>query len=80
MFEYILAGFTGTFFSYFCVFWSGVQLHACAKGVVSDKVIEVMNEHHDIQERNMDRMERKMVLILKQIGTEPPFFPKKTNT
>ncbi len=68
MFEYILAGFTGTFFSYFCVFWSGVQLHAFAKETASDKVIEVMNEHNNKQEIKINRMERKMNLILRQVG------------
>jgi len=60
MFEYILAGFTGTFFSYCFVFFSGVQLHACAKGVASDRVIDVMNDLNDMQNKRLDRMERKM--------------------
>lgn len=62
MFEYILAGFTGTFFSYFCVFLSGMELYAFAKGTSSEKVIDVLNEHNE-------RMERKMDLILRQTNT-----------
>ena len=67
MFEYILAGFTGSFFSYFCVFWSGIQLHAFAKETASEKVIKVMNEHNNIQEIKINRMEKNMNLILQQM-------------
>jgi hypothetical protein len=76
MFEYILAGFTGTFFSYFVVFWSGTQLHAFAKGTASDKVIEVMNTHHDILEIKMDMIERKLDLVLRQECIPNYLFPE----
>ena len=68
MFEYILAGFTGTFFSYFVVFWSGIEFHACCKGVASDKVIKVTNEHNDIQKKKMDDMDRKLNLMLRHMN------------
>jgi hypothetical protein len=78
MFEYILAGFTGSFFSYFCVFWSGIELHAFARGTTSDKVISVINNnHYEIERefkqlvkqinRNNDAIEEKFDRILQKI-------------
>lgn len=67
MFEYILAGFTGTFFSYFCVFWGGIQLHAFAKGTASDRVINEIEK----MERKMEKMERKMELIHRHVEYLP---------
>ena len=64
MFEYILAGFTGSFFSYFCIYWAGLETHAFAVGTSSDKVIRVMNMHNEEVERNLDR-------ILRQINNMP---------
>ena len=74
MFEYILAGFTGTFFSYCCVFCMGVEVHAGAAGTASDKVLKIMNIHNENVEQLMNKMklqntinERKLDLILQQL-------------
>ena len=61
MFEYILAGFTGSFFSYFCVWFLGAETHAFAAGTSSDRVLSVM----DI---NNDKIERKLELLLRKIN------------
>jgi hypothetical protein len=54
MFEYILAGFTGTFFSYFCVYWAGAESHAFAVNSVSENILSKMNRDTEMIIRNMD--------------------------
>ena len=56
MFEYILVGFSGSFFSYFCAFWIGAEIHAFAADTASDKVIRVMNRHNDSVENKLDKI------------------------
>jgi hypothetical protein len=56
MFEYILAGFTGSFFSYFCVFWAGVEVYAFAHETTSERVIKVINRSNDDIERKLDQI------------------------
>ena len=58
MFEYILAGFTGSFFSYFCAFWVGAETHAIACGTTTDRVLSVMNRHNDSVENKLDKILR----------------------
>ena len=70
MFEYILAGFTGSFFSYFCVYWFGLETYAFAKGTTTDKVMKELNKLSDIIERNNGRIEKKMDLISRKLSTE----------
>ena len=60
MFEYILAGFTGTFFSYFCVYCVGVETHAFALGTVSDRVIQKLDDYNKRNERFYIKMERTL--------------------
>ena len=74
MFEYILAGFTGSFFSYFCVYWVGIETHAVARGTTTEKVMKELYKHSDIIERNNDRIEKKLDLMMRKLSTEhPPF-------
>lgn len=54
MFEYFLAGFTGTFFSYFCVYWAGIESYSFAVDSVSDRLIRKMESKHDILIRNSE--------------------------
>ena len=67
MLEFIVAGFTGTFFSYFCVFWGGVQTHAFALGTVSDRVLEKLEIDNDRTIRYHERMDRKLDKLLRQL-------------
>lgn len=67
MFEYILAGFTGSFFSYFCIYWAGVQTHAFALGTVSDRVLQKIEIDNYRYARFYERMERKMDKILNHL-------------
>jgi len=48
MFEYILAGFTGSFFSYVCVFYFGAELHSCATSTSSDRIINKIDNDNEI--------------------------------
>ena len=66
MFEYILAGFTGTFFSYFCVFLCGIELHAFAAEISSERVLRVMRDDHDDLETKMDRI----IHLVKEINSK----------
>jgi len=60
MFEYILAGFTGSFFHMFvCVFYFGAELHSCAVGTVSDRIINKIDNDNEIYKKNNLRMEKK---------------------
>lgn len=43
MFEYFLAGFTGSFFSYFCVYSFGVVSEGIAKDSLSTMVVRKLN-------------------------------------
>jgi len=72
MFEYVLAGFTGSFFSYFCVYWGGVQTHAFALGTVSEKVLQKIGVDNCRHERIYERMERKMDRIQQQLDKNHP--------
>ena len=67
MFEYVLAGFTGSFFSYFCVFLGGIQFYACARGTSGDIVIEHIDRQNDMFKRDNERVERKVDVILRQL-------------
>ena len=67
MFEYILAGFTGTFFSYFCVYWCGIETHAVAVGTVSDRVQKKIEIDNDRTIRYHERVDRKLDKILRQL-------------
>ena len=60
MFEYILAGFTGSFFSYFCVYYVGVETHAFVLGTVSDRVIQKLDDYNKKNERFYIKMERTL--------------------
>jgi len=60
MFEVILAGFSGSFFSYFCAFIAGAELHAFAVGTSSEKVISVMDIHNRYMEGKMDKILKKI--------------------
>jgi hypothetical protein len=73
MFEYILAGFTGSFFSYFCVFVMSCELNSFAGGTISGNVISVINSNSNNIERKLDRIvqqinqnEKKMDQILQK--------------
>ena len=67
MLEYILAGFTGSFFSYFCIFWSGVEFSTWATDTVSERVIRVIRETNE-QNKNIEKnIEKKMDQILREI-------------
>lgn len=74
MFEYILAGFTGSFFSYCCIFWSGVECSTWATDTVSERVIRVIretNEQNKNLEKNIEKnIEKKMDQILREILRE----------
>jgi len=67
MFEYILSGFTGSFFSYFCVYWCGVQTYAYAFGNISDRILQKKEIENDRRIRFYERMERKMERMEKKI-------------
>lgn len=75
MLEYILAGFTGSFFSYCCIFWSGVECSTWATDTVSERVIRVIretNEQNKNLEKNIEKyiekyIEKKMDQILREI-------------
>lgn len=54
MFEYILAGFTGSFFSYFCVYWVGAESHALAVSSVSENILRKMKSENEMIIRNME--------------------------
>jgi hypothetical protein len=60
MFEYILAGFTGSFFSYFCIFWSGVEFSTWATDTVSERIIRETNEQNKNIEKKMDQILREI--------------------
>ena len=60
MFEVILAGFSGSFFSYFCAFIAGAELHAFGVGTVSEKVIRAMDFHNSYMEDKMDKIMKKI--------------------
>ena len=60
MFEVILAGFSGSFFSYFCAFMAGAELHAYALGTYSGRVIDVMYIHNRHMEDKMDKILKKI--------------------
>jgi hypothetical protein len=56
MFEYISSGFTGSFLSYFIVFWCGIELNAIATDSISDRVIRTIQYKINDLEIKMDRM------------------------
>jgi hypothetical protein len=60
MFEYILAGFSGSFFSYFCAFWVGAEANAFAVGTSSERIIRVVNRHNDSVESKLDNIMKKI--------------------
>lgn len=43
MFEYFIAGFTGSFFSYFCVYLFGAVTEGIAKDSLSTRVVSKLN-------------------------------------
>lgn len=62
MFDYILAGFTGSFLSYFTVFWVGANIYAFAVDTATDKITRVIC-------RESIAIENKLNQILKLIQT-----------
>ena len=65
MFEYILAGFTGSFFSYFCVYLFGAVTEGIAKDSLSTRVVRKLNmERMEIMEK-LEGMERILAIIMK---------------
>lgn len=63
MFEYISAGFTGSFFSYFFVFWCGMELNAIASESISDIVIRIIGYQNTDLERKMNRILNHIQII-----------------
>jgi hypothetical protein len=63
MFEYISAGFTGSFLSYFVVFWCGMELNAIASESISGKVIRIIQYKMNDLEIKMDRMLHHIQII-----------------
>ena len=70
MFENILAGFTGSFFSYFLVGFGGIQLHVWAVETISDRISYLLRKHNDRIERNMDIIVRNMDKIENKMKTK----------
>jgi hypothetical protein len=68
MFEYILAGFTGSFFSYVCVFYFGAELHSCATSTASDRIINKIDNDNEIYKKNNVRMEKKIDKMLEHLA------------
>jgi len=62
MFEYIFAGFTGSFLSYFTVFWFGANIYAFATDTATDRITRVIC-------RESITIENKLNQILKIIQT-----------
>ena len=57
MFEYFLAGFTGSFFSYFCVYLFGAMSEGIAKDSLSTRVVRKLYlERIEIMEK-LERLE-----------------------
>ena len=63
MLEYISKGFTGSLYSYFFVFWCGMELNVIISESISDKVIRIIGYQNRDLERKMDRMLNHIKII-----------------